>query len=203
MAGSENIVQRILEQAREQVQSMQQDAKAKADAERVAAVKRAQNEADGIISQGEAEKAEREKRILAVADLELRKRRLAAKREVLDEAYSLAEQKLKAMPDDQYMKAYAGIVAEAIIKGTEGIAPAAADEHRLGAAFVDSINQGLNAQSRTAQVQLLQPRTDIAGGCIVCDGGMEIDYSHAAVMRGLREASEAEVAHTLFDDGEG
>lgn len=200
MTGSENIVQRILEQAREQVQSMEQDAKAKAEQEVAAATKQAMTQAEVIIAHSEAEKAEREKRILSVADLELRKRRLAAKRQVLDEAYNKAAGQLAALPDDKYAQAYVGITAEALVKGTEGIAPAAADKDRLGAAFIEKVNAALKAKGKTANVQLLAPRADIPGGCIVCDGGMEIDYSHKAVMRSLREGSEAEVARALFGE---
>lgn len=88
MAGSENIVQRILSEARDSAKAMDEDARAKAKAEGERAVKAAEQQAADMREQNVADVAERERRILAVADLELRKRTLAAKREVLDEAYA-------------------------------------------------------------------------------------------------------------------
>lgn len=199
MAGSENIVQRILSEARESAKAMEAEAREKAQADSERHIKNAEQRAAEMREQNIADLAERERRILAVADLELRKRTLATKRQVLDEAYSQAEKKLAEMPDDQYVKAYMNIVAEALVKGTEGIAPSSADQNRLGAGFIGQLNARLNNEGKTADIKLMPVRTDIEGGCIVCDSGMEVSYSHAAVMRNLRENTEADVAHTLFD----
>lgn len=198
MTGVEKIVEKILSDARAQAQEMTNMAQAEANAlcERVKA--RAKEDASVIVAEAKNSMEERDRRIVSVAELEIRKRVLAAKREVLEEAYAQAAQVLTALDADAYRQRYLHIVRPAIQKGTEGIAPGPKDADRLGAAFVDMLNAALKAEGKTAQVVLLPVRENIEFGCIVCSGGMEIDFSTQAVMRVVRENTEGEVAKILF-----
>ena len=73
-----------------------------------------------------------------------------------------------------------------------------ADVQRLGQDFVNLLNQALQRAGRRAEVTLAHERTDIAGGCVVCSGGMEVDCSHQALLRAVREKTEGEINHMLF-----
>lgn len=198
MTGVEKIVEKILSDARAQAQEMTNTAQAEANAlcERVQA--RAKEDAAAIVAEAKNSMEERDKRIVSVAELEIRKRVLAAKREVLEEAYSQAAQTLTALETDAYRQRYLHIVQPAIQKGTEGIAPGRKDAERLGAAFVDMLNAALQEAGKPAQVAPMPVRDNVEFGCIVCSGGMEIDFSTQAVMRVVRENTEGEVAKILF-----
>ena len=49
---------------------------------------------------------------------------------------------------------------------------------------------------------LAEPRNDIAGGCVIVSGGMEVDLSTAALIHGVQLVTEGEVSRLLFDGTE-
>lgn len=198
MAGTEKITQRILQQAQEQAAELRRQAEQSAAQAKQRACAKAEQDAQAIAAQGQTECQERQNRIMAVADLELRKRRLAAKRQVLDEAFDAARTALERMPEEEYRRLYAKAVWEAVEKGEEKIAPAETDKERLGQDFVDLLNRMLAQQGRRAKITLADSRADIAGGCVVCNAGMEVDCSHQALLRGVREKTEGEINRMLF-----
>lgn len=198
MAGTEKITQRILQQAQEQAAELRQQAEQAAAQAKQRACAKAEQDAQAIAAQGQTECRERQNRIIAVADLEMRKRRLAAKRQVLDEAFEAARTALAQLPEAEYRALYIKAVLAAVEKGDEQIAPAQADVQRLGQDFVNLLNQALQRAGRRAEVTLAHERTDIAGGCVVCSGGMEVDCSHQALLRAVREKTEGEINHMLF-----
>lgn len=198
MAGTEKITEKIINQAKEQAAEKIKTAEAEAASLVDKAVSDAGNKAESIEAQAKLDSVEYERRILAVAELDARKRELAAKHEVLDEAFSEAMRRLEQMPDQEYRNIYLRIVLPGIVKGIEKIAPAASDAGRLGQAFVDMLNATLMQAGKTAGVSLDAPRQDIKTGCVLCDGGMEIDFSSVAVLRNVRERAEGEIARVLF-----
>ncbi|MDL2225668.1 hypothetical protein LJC20_05680 [Eubacteriales bacterium OttesenSCG-928-M02] len=198
---TEKITSRIEEQAQAEADRILQEAKESADA----VVARAKKRAEDLLAKTEAdEKAglgEIERRHVSVAELDAKKDQLAAKIGVLDVAFEKAEAAFYTLDANAYRAIYKRTVLEAITTGNEGIAPAA-DETRLDESFVAGINAALLESGKNANVTLLGKRTDFSGGCAVCEGEMEMNFSTKSMMRQVRERIQGQVADLLFPEGE-
>ena len=194
---TEKITARILQEAQAQADQIVAEAKAAAEAQ----VNNVREAAEQLVQKTEASAkagmSETERRLLAVAELDAKKQRLAAKIAVLDEAYAEAAKAFDAMDAPEYQRVLLPIVLRAVSTGREGIAPAA-NEARIDAAFLQKANEALAAQGRTASLSLLPARDDIDRGVILCEGSMEINLSTAAILRQNRERTQAAVAAVWF-----
>lgn len=197
---NERITQKILEEARENASSIIAQAKETAALAQDTARAKIGADCDAILSKANSDAAEKQRRATVVAELDSRKKELAVKREILDIAYQKASEQFAGMDDAAYQDVYLKVTLPAIQKGTETIAPAKADEARLGKAFVDKLNAALGGKGG---VTLAPAREDIEGGLVLSDQGMEINLSTASVMRSVREETEGEVAQMLFAAQEG
>ena len=196
---TEKITGRILEQAQEQANRILNEAAAQS----ADVVARAKERAQQLVNETEErEKAgitQLEERHISVAELNAKKEQLAAKIGVLDQVFQKAEEAFFQMDAASYRAIYQETVLRAISTGDEGIAPAA-DETRLDASFVDGVNQALSTKGKHANVSLLPPREDFHGGCAVCEGEMEMNFSIKSMMRQVREQIQGQVATLLFPE---
>ena len=198
MTGTEKITQRILQQAQQQVAEIEAQANAQAQSVMERQRSQAERQAAQMIAQAETQSQERRQRVLAVADLELRKKTLSAKREVLDAAFERAQQMLCDMQDEAYTALYQTLVLQAVQTGDAGIRPSKAEAQRLGEGFVQQLNEQLTHRGLPAHIQLLPVHPTLVSGCMVVRGDMEVDLSAPAVLRNLREQAEGEIAQMLF-----
>lgn len=198
MAGTEKITEKIISQAREQADERVNQAQKDAEALLQRAQARAKDSAAAIEAQCKLDMAEQERRAMSVVDLDSRKRELAAKRDVLNETFDKALAGFEAFDEARYRAAYVQIVQAAIAKGSEEIVPAKADEAVLGQAFVDELNARIARNGLKGELKLGASSDEIARGCIVRDGGMEMNFSTRAVLRTVREECEGDIAAQLF-----
>ena len=202
MAGIETITQKILADARSAAEEVKAQACAAAQAEAARILDQAQLRAQNLEQQDCVEAEERARRIRGVAELEVRKHLLSAKRDLLAQVYAKAEQALASLPDGDFCALYHKVCLNMIEHGNEGIAPAQADAGRLNEAFIAGLNEALAQQGKANGLVLAEPRNDIAGGCVIVSGGMEVDLSTAALIHGVQLATEGEVSRLLFDGTE-
>ena len=102
MSGAEKIQAKILEEARLLAEANIKRAKEEAAGMIKDASKEAEAKKNQIIKKAENEAADIKKRIISVAELESRKQKLKAKQEVVDEVFELALKKLNNLPDVEY-----------------------------------------------------------------------------------------------------
>ncbi len=149
-----------------------------------------------------AEAEDRKKRIQSVYDLEHKKDILAMKRDVLDTAFSKAENDIAALPDADYCGLMTRLLLECAESGTGEICVADADKKRLGADFLAKANAALKEKTGKGEVTLNPGSNGKKSGLVYRKGGMEIDCSVTAVVTLAREQMETDVAAILFDDEE-
>ena len=203
MESIERIIQRIEQDGREQADKIRQ--RAQADERDVTAryAAMAEQERQRILARGRQVADERRDRLGSAAAMEQRKLELAAKQQLLDQAFALALDKLIALPEEQKIALLADLAADAARTGREVLILSPAEHDAVGAAVVAAANARL-AERRpelSAQLTLSGETRHIPGGLIVSDGEVEVNCAFDTLVRLQREALEKDVAQLLFDQG--
>jgi len=195
MDGIEKITARILEDAKCEADEIAAQAKQKANevAERYA--KQAQQEAQAILTRGEKAAAERLERLESAADMERRKMLLAAKQQVLAEAFEQALENLCSLPEQEYIDLLAGLAIKAAHSGKEQLIFSAADRARVGKQVVMAANERLGGRGA---LTLSEQTRNFRGGFVMSDGDVEVNCAFETLVRMQRETLEKEVADVLF-----
>lgn len=195
MNGIEKIIDRISSDAQREIDQVL--AQARAEAAKITAQyqAQAQAEAEEILARGAKAAAERGDRLASVAQLECRKGVLAAKQEVVEEAFQLAMEKLTRLPQEEYVALLADLAVEAAGKGSEALIFSVADRARVGKAVVMAANQKLGDRG---QLTLSQETRPMQGGFILSDGRVEVNCTFETLVRLQRAALSTQVADVLF-----
>ena len=159
--------------------------------------------------------------------MERRKLELAAKQEVVGEAFDKALEKLCTLPEEEYIQLLTALVLQAVSTGREQLIFSPKDRARIGKAVVVAANEALVKQvapelpdsltdskvgaflgkmvnSATAQITgtglltLSEETRPIQGGFILVDGPVEVNCSFEAMFRLQREKLEKPAAELLF-----
>lgn len=227
MDGIEKITARILEDARNDAQAAQMQAAEKAQAIRDQYEQQAQRDRAAILTRGEKAAAERLERLESAAGLERRKLELAAKQQVLGEAFEKALDDLCSLPEQEYIDLLAALAARAAVSGKERLIFSERDRARVGkqvvmaanellikdavpalpdslgegkvGTFLDKVLQNTAAKvTGTGLLTLSEQTRPIRGGFVMSDGEVEANCAFETLVRMQREKLEKEVADILF-----
>ncbi len=217
MNGIEKITDRISADASAEIDRLMAEAKARSSD--IAAKYRAQADAEAadLAARNAKAAAEREERLVSVAQMESRKTLLAAKQEMVGRAYDAALEKLCAMPDEQYVEVLASLLVQASSTGREEVVFSPEDRERVGKAAVARANELLSgpkpeklvdkvAASVAAivkggeQLTLSGETRPIRGGFILKDANVEVNCTFDTLVRLQRAETAGTVAKTLFPE---
>ena len=227
MNGIEKIIDRISGDAQAEIDAILAEARAEAAQITAKYEAQAKAEAEEILKRGTAAAAEREERLASMAQMEGRKAELAAKQEVIEEAFELALKKLLALPEDKYVELLAGLAAKASVTGKETLIFSANDRDRVGkkvvaaaneilgkkvapelpeeladskvGAILDKVVAGASALINGTDVLTLSEETrNINGGFILSDGAVEVNCSFDTLVRLQKAEITGEVTRVLF-----
>ena len=196
MNGIEKILQRLDAETQTEVdailaeagrQAAEAEAKAKEEAERLSAE---------LDSRGDKDAAEREERLVSVAQMEARQKVLAAKQEMMEEAFSGALDKLCKAPDAEYAALCAALLVKAAPDG-KGEAVFAEDRQEAGRLAVEQANKLLGGGA----LKLSAEKRPVKGGFILLSGSVEVNCSFETLVRLQRTEAAGEVAALLFAEG--
>ena len=192
MNGIERITKRIQEDAQAErdailAQAREEAARIEGEYQRQAEALRAQLRANG-----ERKAAEREERLVSAAKMEGRKALLAAKQDLVDQAYLAAQTKLCLLSRDQAVEVLAGLLLRSSVTGKESVIFSQADRERVGAAAVEKAN------AAGKQLRLAEETRSIRGGFILQQGRVEINCAFETLTRLERSRSAMDVAKRLF-----
>ena len=228
MNGIEKITQRMEDDAQREINEVLTAARAQADEIARRSREQADRESAAIAARGESAAAEREKRLESMAEMESRKLVLAAKQEVLDEAFTMALEKLCTLPDEEYIQLLAALAVKAARTGREKVIFSQKDRNRVGKAVVTRANDALARKvaprlpgdltdtkagaildkvvtgasailAGTGMLTLAEETRPIKGGIILSDGDVETNCTFETLVRLQRENISGEVAKVLFD----
>ncbi|MDD3947441.1 MAG: V-type ATP synthase subunit E family protein [Clostridia bacterium] len=188
---SEAIIAKILEDARSAVNTALEEGGKSA----AATIAEARNEASLLLQKSMDETAALQdeiiRRRMTVANLEVRKLMLAAKKRALDGIFKEAAEQVLSLKKDRYLKIISGMLESAEDGDTVKIA--ARDKGVITETFLKKY-----AESKGINLSLSQEFADIKGGIILCSGNMEKNLSLEVELDALREQLEPEVASKLF-----
>ena len=175
------------------------DALAASAAENAAAILRdCQAQADAVTrdsaQRAEAQAAEHLEHLNGSSQLACRQRVLAAKQQLIDEAFARAAQALAVLPQADYIDLLAALAAENG-SGDEELLLSKTDRDAVGAAVVDAAN----AKRPGAAFRLSDETRDTGGGLVLRRDRVELNCSFTEKLRQLRQEESSAVAKLLFD----
>lgn len=175
------------------------DALAANAAENAAAIRRDyQTQADAAArdsaQRAQTQAAEHLEHLNGSSQLACRQRVLAAKQQLIDEAFARTAQALAALPQADYIDLLAALAAENG-SGDEELLLSARDREAVGAAVVDAAN----ARKPGASFHLSGETRDTGGGLVLRRGRVELNCSFTEKLRQLRQEESSAVARLLFD----
>ena len=204
MNGIEKITGQIDADVQKEIDAALDQARAQAQEIEDRYASQAQTQAEAIRRKGEQDAALRQERLVDVAKLEARKTILAAKQELVGQAFDLALKKLLELPDQEYISLLAKLAVSASRTGREQVILSQKDRSRYGKQAVTTANDMLakKAGPRAAQTDgmltLAEESRPMAGGLILRDGKVETNCSFEVLIHLQRDALSAEVARALF-----
>jgi len=193
---AENVVEKILADAKAEAEKIKQQAKEKESAEQA----KLDQELSEYKKQTDilARKAAEDERlhILATARMQIAKELLTEKRKILDEVFARARKLLLNLPDDQYRQLIISLMLKAVETGDEEVI-IDKDEKRIDQQFINRVNQQLRSGGK-GNLSLSDKRQDLGGGFILKRGKIKNNVSFEVMLAQARRKLEIELAKELF-----
>ncbi|MCI6659279.1 MAG: V-type ATP synthase subunit E family protein [Faecalibacterium sp.] len=195
MDGQQKIIDKILSDAKHDAGEMLSEALKKAEA--LVAAKQAEADAEYDLSVEEARKAGEEvvRRRLTVADLEVKKLLLSAKKQAVDEAFEESLKKLLALPKEEYTALVGSMIASAADDG-DVVVISENDKNVLTKAVFDKISAKIGKK-----LTLSDTFGNFRGGVMLLGKGVDKNLTFESELALLRDEVEPEVAKIMFSNG--
>lgn len=195
---AEQVVKKILDDARAKAEEIE-----KAAAERVAA-ERERFEREIAAYTGETEQraqkkaADEKEHNAARARMEAARSVLSEKQKIIDEVFRAARKKMIAMPSKAYREWISDMLGKAVETGKEEVILDTREE-RIDAAFLKGIKVD-KAKSKDGHLTLSEQRRDLGGGgFILVNGKVRTNVSFNQLFAEAREELEYEIATILYN----
>ncbi|HHX75478.1 MAG TPA: hypothetical protein GX699_11300 [Firmicutes bacterium] len=198
MSGAEKLTEKILGEAQSFAEQVMSGARQQAEAILTKARQEAENRRNQLLTEARQQAEEKKRRARTIAELEARKALLAAKKELIEDTFTRALERLQHMEPAEYEKVITSMLLAAAETGTEEIIVAAADRDRFTDSFLQRVNNELVKQGKQGKLTLAAETRDIQGGFILRTSDAEINSSFPALLRMQREQLEPDVAAILF-----
>jgi V/A-type H+-transporting ATPase subunit E len=196
-----DIIARIESDAEAECAQIKAAAEKKAEESKNRILREAEEKAGEISAQTDLDIEEINKRQLLIAELENRKSELVARRQVLDEVFALAEQKLGQLPKEKWEKLIADCVIDACESGDEKLCVPAADWGKYRGGFLAQLNKRLLAKGKRGNLALSEQAANFSGGLLIVGRDGDCDASFPALLQNVRMRCEKEAADILFRTG--
>ena len=190
--GLEKVKQEILNKAREEAAVIAQQAKEEAKSIEKSAEKQVKDY-ESLVEEDLEKSVEIIKRKeLAAADLEVQKKSLEAKNELIEAVFSEVRRKLKSFGDKSREAHIKSILGRAMMEMDIAVVRCSSKDVR----FVEAASSGGNGNSRLKVVK----NDEMLGGLVAesADGKLQVDYSYDAIIEQLKSRVLIDVAKILF-----
>lgn len=229
MNGLDKITARIAADAQAEADAILNEGKTQARAIAREWEEKAQSESEAILEQGKKVAKERSERLDSTAQMEGRRLLLAAKQEMISQAFDAALEKLLSLPQEEYVELLARLCVKASITGREELIfspadkdkvgtkvaakankllaeavgpklPEEATQGKLGAVLETAVNTVTAIAKGTAMITVADETRDIKGGFILSGDGVEVNCAFDTLVRLSRPELERQVSQVLFGE---
>ena len=198
MNGLDNIIEKIKSDAETIANHTLSVAKSEADKITAEFDAKAEREGAAVLQAGTEQAKEIESRAASIAHLEVRKKLLAKKQELIAATFEGAQKHLLELDDIEYTDFLCKLAVDNSVSGTEEVVLNARDHERFGAQIVESANEKLQALNRPHALTLSSETRDFEGGLFLKDGNVETNCKISAIVDFMREGLTREVVEILF-----
>jgi vacuolar-type H+-ATPase subunit E/Vma4 len=193
---SKQVTEKILSEAQSQADKIKEQADEKVRQER----QKLQTELDNFNEETrrlvKQALEEAKSRTLAWARMEIAKKLLRTRKDLLDETFAAAAEKIKNMSAKDYQQLMEKLILSAVNTGDEEII-IDKNEKRIDAAFVERLNAKLSQNSR-GNLKIADSKAYIEAGFILQKGRARVNGSLAVLLAAAKEKLETELAAQLF-----
>lgn len=194
--GAEEVVEKILADARGEAGKIKKEAEEKQAAEQGKLDEQLAEYSKQTDIMAQQEAKEEKLHLLAAARMEVAKELLAEKRRILGEVFAKAREKLLSLPDEEYRKIMGKLMLKAVETGEEEVI-VDKNEKRINQEFIGQINQQLGA-GRKGNLRLSEKSENIGAGFILRRGKIKNNASVEVLLAQASEELETELAKELF-----
>lgn len=185
MSNLENLVQRIIDEAKEKADLIIDEAN-KAKEEIIASKEQeAMENKKRIIERAKREADLARERIISGAELKVRNEKLLAKQKVLDRVFAVAKERLRALEEDKYISYLKNVIKGLNLKGDEVLV---VPEH---------MKETVKRQGIALKVS--EDET-VESGFLIKDKGVVLNYTFDSLVEHYRNEMETEIAQELFKE---
>lgn len=193
MKGIDTILKRLDEEAAAQADAALDRARQEVDRIIARCQAQADREKEEMLAAGKQAAAEREERMVSAAQLEGRKQVLAARQQLLGEAYDLALEKLLKLPRERLTEVLADLLVQAAPQGRGEVLFSPQDQKGPGAEAVAAAND-----RGGGKLTVSEQTAPIRGGFILRCGSVEVNCAFETLIRLHRADTATEAAAELF-----
>ena len=198
MKGVEKITERILAEAKEAADNAKSEAEAKAKEILEEFEGKAKQSYEQLVANGRIEAAAAAERKVRTAKLQAKKDILGTKQEFIDRAYTIAQESILALPEDEYVSLLAKKACEASVSGEEAVILNEDDRSALGQKVVEAANALLAAAGKKASLVLSDETANMIGGLFLKQNDVSVNCSIDSIIGTFREDLDIKVAKVLF-----
>jgi V/A-type H+-transporting ATPase subunit E len=195
---AEQVVEKILSDARSEAEKIKAEAQEKAaelDAAQAEELEAFGGETKRLAAEAAAD---RKSRMLANARMAVAKELLAAKHGLLEQVFSRASERVGQLPESDYQKLIMALMLKAVESGDEEVV-IGAGESQINDKVIKEINRRLGPGFKGG-LHLARDRADISSGFILRRGKVQVNVSIDVLVAQAREALEMEITTTLFGE---
>jgi len=185
MSNLENLTNKILEDARiEADRIMEESAKINKDI-MDSKINEANEKKKKIIEKAAIEAAMIKDRIVSNAELKVRDEKLKIKQEIIDKVFDLSKERLKQLPEDEYIKFLTNNLKSMNLKGSE----------------ILIVPEKMKAKVKAVEsLPKVSENETVDSGFILKDNDITINFEFDSLVDYLREELESEIAKHLFKE---
>lgn len=198
MASIENLVNKILEDAKNEAARINSEAKSEQSKIIDKKVKEAEEIKRDMLAKAEREAVTRKARVISNAQLKVRNEKLESKQKVVNNVFEEALIAINKLDNEKFNKYAENIILNAPIAGDEKIILSSNFKSVVDDKFLTSINEKLKEKGKNGNLRISNEERNLNGGFIIAKNGIELNYTFDALINSLKDEIEGEVIKSLF-----
>ncbi len=193
MAGTEAIINKIIADAKAKAEQILEQAKVDSQAVLDSAVTECEQNTKACMSKKQAVIDETIARRKTVAELDVKKIVLKAKKDAIDKAFDLAKEDLVNLSSADYLKLVSSMI-ETYVEDGDIVTISSKDKDIITDKLVKDI-----ASKKGVKLTLSKEYGDFTGGVILSNNGIDKNLTFDVELKVLREELETTIASMIFD----